>query len=196
MVGKKGFDPEALLRAMHLRPRVKTEEEKRYGTFNRRMMAASIDSLLITAIIAPVVDMVFVHYYGAPTVTVQDISARAMAGGNSAEAMRMFLQEMESSGYLDRWTINLRWQMYVLSVYTIVCWHFWSATPGKMLCRLKVVDAKTGGRMGDMQSILRVLGYFLSAATLGLGFFWIGIDKKRRGWHDLLAGTVVVRSKL
>jgi uncharacterized RDD family membrane protein YckC len=26
-----------------------------------------------------------------------------------------------------------------------------------------------------------------------LGLIWVGIDKRKQGWHDKLAGTVVVR---
>ena len=188
------LDPERLLRFARIRPRIVSEDEKRHGTFNRRMIAASLDSLVITALIAPVVDYFFIRYYGAPSITMQEIAMHAQQETNSADAMRMMWAEMQSSGFMDRWALNFRWQLYVLSIYTIICWHFWSATPGKMLCRLKVVDAKTGGPMGDWQSVVRVLGYFLSAVPFGLGFFWIAIDRKRRGWHDLLAGTMVVKT--
>jgi uncharacterized RDD family membrane protein YckC len=27
-----------------------------------------------------------------------------------------------------------------------------------------------------------------------LGFLWIAFDKRKQGWHDKLAGTVVVRT--
>ncbi|MGA7985503.1 MAG: RDD family protein [Burkholderiales bacterium] len=39
---------------------------------------------------------------------------------------------------------------------------------------------------------IRFLGYFVSIVPLGLGFLWIAFDRKKRGWHDLIAGTVVV----
>lgn len=187
------FDADKWMRILLLRPRKISEEEKRYGTFNRRMIAASLDSLLITVLIAPVVDYFFIQSHGPSTVDVQEIAFRAAQQANSAEAVRFFLHEIQSSGFLERWLINFRWQLYVLCIYVTLCWHFWGATPGKILCRLKIVDSKTGEAMGDWQSILRVLGYFLSAVPFGLGFFWIGINKKRRGWHDLLAGTEVVR---
>jgi len=29
-----------------------------------------------------------------------------------------------------------------------------------------------------------------------LGFAWIAIDPKKRGWHDIAAGTVVLRRTL
>lgn len=187
------FDIEKWMRHAKLRPRIVSEEEKRYGTFNRRMIAASLDTLLITVLIAPVVDYMFIRTYGPPTISINEIAAQARQFTDSAQAAHYFMEEMKSSGFLDRWTANLRWQIYVLAIYATICWHFWAATPGKIICRLKIIDAKTGGKMGDWQSILRLLGYFLSGAVLGLGFFWIGIDKKRRGWHDLLAGTEVVK---
>jgi uncharacterized RDD family membrane protein YckC len=28
-----------------------------------------------------------------------------------------------------------------------------------------------------------------------LGLIWVGFDSKKQGWHDKIAGTVVVRSK-
>ncbi|MDX2073751.1 MAG: RDD family protein [Alphaproteobacteria bacterium] len=188
------LDPEKFVRFALLRPRKISEEEKRHGTFNRRMIAASLDSLLITALIAPLVDFIYIKIYGMPTISIQEIATRAGQETQSGDALRAFLNEMQSSGFFDRWADNLRWQMLVWGVYTVLCWHYWSATPGKMLCRLKVIDAKTGGPLRPGQGILRALGYFISAVPLGLGFFWIGIDRKRRGWHDLFAGTLVVKT--
>ena len=39
------------------------------------------------------------------------------------------------------------------------------------------------------------LVYFVSIIPLCLGLIWVGLDKRKQGWHDKLAGTVVVRSK-
>jgi uncharacterized RDD family membrane protein YckC len=43
-----------------------------------------------------------------------------------------------------------------------------------------------------LRGILRYLGYSLSAISLFLGFFWILIDDRRQGWHDKIAGTLVI----
>jgi len=45
------------------------------------------------------------------------------------------------------------------------------------------------------QAIGRYLAYFVSALVLGLGFIWIAFDTRKQGWHDKLAGTVVVRAR-
>lgn len=79
-------------------------------------------------------------------------------------------------------------------VVTIWFWRRFLGTPGKMATKLKIVDAKTGNKMSVGQSIGRYFAYIVSTLPLCLGFIWVGIDKKKQGWHDKLAGTVVVRS--
>jgi len=72
-------------------------------------------------------------------------------------------------------------------------WFVKSSTPGKMLFKAKIVDAKTGGKPSKGQFIGRYFGYILSSLVLCLGFFWIGWDKRKQGWHDKLSGTIVVK---
>lgn len=67
------------------------------------------------------------------------------------------------------------------------------ATPGKMLLGLKVLDAKTGNLLTIGQALLRYAGYILSSLIFCLGYIWVGFDKKKQGWHDKMAKTVVVR---
>lgn len=76
---------------------------------------------------------------------------------------------------------------------TIAFWTYKSATPGKMAIKATVVDAKTGNPLTLKQSLLRYFGYFVSTIPLGLGLFWVGWDKKKQGWHDKMAGSVVIR---
>ena len=88
--------------------------------------------------------------------------------------------------------------LLILSLPTVVVIVFWKvkqATPGKMYISAKIVDAKTGGPASTGKLILRYIGYFLSALPLCLGFIWIAFDKRKQGWHDKLAGTVVVRER-
>ena len=77
----------------------------------------------------------------------------------------------------------------------IILWIYKSATPGKMLTGLIIVDAKTGEKPSIGQFIVRYLGYYVSIIPLSLGIIWVGIDKRKQGWHDKLAGTVVIKTK-
>lgn len=84
---------------------------------------------------------------------------------------------------------------YILPAGAVILfWVYKSATPGKMAFRLKIVDAKTGGPVSGGRLVGRYLGYYVSAIPLLLGMIWVGFDKKKQGWHDKLAGTVVVRN--
>jgi uncharacterized RDD family membrane protein YckC len=72
-------------------------------------------------------------------------------------------------------------------------WYYKQSTPGKMIFDSKIVDANTGGKMTTGQMVGRYFAYIISALPLGLGFLWVAFDKKKQGWHDKLAGTVVIR---
>ena len=78
----------------------------------------------------------------------------------------------------------------------LVCILFWtykSATLGKMMVNIKIVDATTGGKLTARQSFIRYLGYYVSIIPLLLGLIWVGIDKRKQGFHDKIAGTVVIK---
>lgn len=81
------------------------------------------------------------------------------------------------------------------AVVIIFFWLRKQATPGKMMVSARVVDAVTGNSLSTGQSIGRYLAYFVSTIPFGLGLLWVAFDAKKQGWHDKLAGTVVVRAK-
>jgi uncharacterized RDD family membrane protein YckC len=66
-------------------------------------------------------------------------------------------------------------------------------TPGKMALGLKVIQ-NTGAPMTFGVAFLRWVGYIISGIILDLGFAWIAFDRKKRGWHDMIAATYVVRT--
>lgn len=75
---------------------------------------------------------------------------------------------------------------------------FWmrsGQTPGMRPFNLYVVRDRDGGSVSGGQAILRLIGMWVAALPLYLGFIWIFIDSRRRGWHDLIAGTVVVERR-
>ena len=86
--------------------------------------------------------------------------------------------------------------LLILAVYNLAFWIWKSATPGKMMMRLVIVDARTGETPTMRQYFGRFFSYFLSAIPLLLGFLWIGFDQRKKGFHDKLANTAVVRSKI
>jgi uncharacterized RDD family membrane protein YckC len=68
-------------------------------------------------------------------------------------------------------------------------------TVGKMLTGLTIVNSD--GTPIGLVTILRrnLLGYVLTAATLGLGFLSSIFSSRGRALHDLVAGTIVIRGR-
>jgi len=66
------------------------------------------------------------------------------------------------------------------------------ATPGKHMMQLRVIDANTGDKPGWGKSTLRYLAYIISLLPLGLGFLWIAWDRRKQGFHDKIARTLVI----
>ena len=64
-----------------------------------------------------------------------------------------------------------------------------------MALSARVVDATTGNTLTVGQSIVRYLAYFIASLPLFIGYIWVAFDPRKQGWHDKLAGTVVVRPK-
>ncbi len=82
---------------------------------------------------------------------------------------------------------------YVLpAAAVLVFWKYRSATPGKIFMDAEIVDAATGGKPAGKQLLIRYLGYYVSTLPLLLGLVWVAFDPRKQGWHDKLAGTVVV----
>ena len=90
------------------------------------------------------------------------------------------------------------WELLVFlatAAAVIAFWRAFGATPGKIALGLKVVDARTGGAPGIGRLILRFFAYFVSAFPLYLGFLWAAIDRRKQGWHDKIARTIVINSE-
>ncbi len=67
-------------------------------------------------------------------------------------------------------------------------------TPGKGFLGLQVIRQDgTGLSYGD--AAIRTFSYILSAIPLYLGFFWIGFDRNKQGWHDKIAKTQVIKAE-
>jgi uncharacterized RDD family membrane protein YckC len=90
---------------------------------------------------------------------------------------------------------SLLWLVVILAVSLAYFPWFWARggqTPGMKLFRLRVVRDADGGPISGTAAVLRLLGFWVNSVVFYIGFIWIFVDKRRRGWHDLIAGTVVI----
>ena len=81
-------------------------------------------------------------------------------------------------------------------VYFIYFWGRKGSTPGKKMLKLgvrqRLYPTATIG-IGDGKAFVRLIGYAISSFLLFLPFLMILFNQERRGLHDFLAGTIVVR---
>lgn len=82
---------------------------------------------------------------------------------------------------------------YLLTVtYFVLLTYYTGRTLGKRLLQLRVISAENRP-MTFFEVVYReTVGKFLSGVILGVGYLMIGIDREKRGIHDLLADTNVI----
>ncbi|MFA7314403.1 MAG: RDD family protein [Candidatus Magasanikbacteria bacterium] len=86
------------------------------------------------------------------------------------------------------------WKALIPLAYVLIFWIWKGATPGKMVLGLKIIE-EDGKKLTWQKAVVRYLSMFLSGIAFCLGFFWIGFNPKKQGWHDLLAKTYVIKTK-
>lgn len=172
----------------------KDPPEYKYGTFNVRMIASTLDICLLFVVALPAVDFFMSQAFPPINMApIMQVLGSPEITSNPEQLLRALWKVMSEQSFIERFFVENILQVAFIALYIIPCWFRYSTTPGKMLFRLQILDEKTGERMSDRQAVKRFLGYFLSALPLTLGFVWIVFDKRRRGFHDMFAGTIVVR---
>jgi uncharacterized RDD family membrane protein YckC len=73
----------------------------------------------------------------------------------------------------------------------VAFWALVGQTPGMRLLSIHL-DAGGSQEIGLRRALRRLLAIPLSLLPLGLGFLAILMDPQRRGWHDKIAGTMVL----
>lgn len=150
------------------------DSEVIYVGFWIRFLAFLIDSMIATIAITPLVSTLI----GETLVSNYDLQ-------DSAQMMQ----------FLNDWSLKLGLELLFMATIFILFWMIKSATPGKMIFSAYIVDAKTLGKASPMQNVIRYFGYFVSMIPLFMGFLWIALDKRKQGWHDKFAGTLVIKGK-
>jgi uncharacterized RDD family membrane protein YckC len=78
-------------------------------------------------------------------------------------------------------------------IYFVGFWGWRGQTPGMIPFNMRIVMADDGSKPDWVRMLLRYVGLLISIAIFFLGVIWAGFDRRKQGWHDKIAGTVVVR---
>jgi len=138
----------------------------RYAGFWVRFLAILLDAILlgvITAALAPI---------WGPQITV--------TGTGTAAAVQVNAQANAISTLLGL-------------VYFAGMWSWRGQTIGMMPFNMQVVGVADGKKIDVFRGLLRYVGFIISIIPLFLGLIWAAFDDRKQGWHDKIAGTVVIR---
>ncbi len=84
----------------------------------------------------------------------------------------------------------------VFPVYFIGCWAATGQTIGMKAVGLRVVRGSDGGKLGWVGATKRFVGLMVSFMCFYVGVVWVAFEERKRGWHDMFAGTVVVQVEI
>jgi uncharacterized RDD family membrane protein YckC len=148
----------------------------KYAGFWRRFIAYMIDGCIISVILIVLAFIAGVAFF-----------AGTISGGGG-----MLMSDFENPEKMASFAM---WFWVVSSLINIAYFTYFygttGRTPGKMLLGLQVVSTE-GKPISFGIAFLRSVGYMISSLVFCLGFIWIGLDRKKQGWHDKIAGTVVI----
>ncbi len=147
-----------------------------FGGFWRRFIAYMIDGFIVSVVIIFLGVVAGVAYISG-----------AMSGDGSAIVARM--TDPAKLASLTAWIWVLT---FAVNIAYFTYFHGSTGrTPGKRLLGLQVVSV-TGESISFGTAFLRSVGYLVSSLVFCLGYLWVAFDRRKQGWHDKIAGTVVI----
>jgi len=148
----------------------------KFAGFWRRLIAYLIDSTIISIVLVILWMIAMMAFFiGAAT------------GEESAWIPDLANPTKISSVMIFIWLF-----LFVITIGYFTYFHGTTGrTPGKMLLGLQVVN-EDGTPVTFGIAFLRSVSYLVSGVIFYLGFIWAAFDKRKQGWHDKIAGTVVI----
>jgi len=136
-------------------------------------------------VVASVIDSIILFILWVPFLFLMNLNgaiAMSQAENELAETIVALILGM---------TITLMQQILYWLYYAILHSSAWQATVGKKLLGLVVVD-EHGDRISFGRATGRYAAILLSTLLFGIGLLMVGWTERKRGLHDMLAGTYVI----
>ena len=149
-----------------------------YGGFWIRFLAFFIDQIILGIVAAP---LYFIMVLPRIIPIIQDAHE---SGEPSPEMIASIVGTALTSGFI---VLIGAWLYDALLTSSP-----WQGTVGKKILRLKVTD-EAGNRIGFGRATGRFVGKVLSQMIAYIGYIMIAFTDRKRGLHDILAGTLVMK---
>jgi len=150
----------------------------RYGGFWLRLLAHLIDHVILGAIAAPLFFMLVL-----PSI----VRVINEAERNREPSPELIIAIVSSVFIYIVLAFVGQWLYEALLTSSS-----WQATLGKRVLQLKVTD-EFGNRIGFGRATGRFFAKIVSSMFFCIGFIMVGLTDRKRGLHDMLAGTLVMK---
>jgi uncharacterized RDD family membrane protein YckC len=152
---------ERVSRRIFLRPK-RLEPTSRAGFFTR-VLALGIDALIVNFTLVALAALIRIF----------------------GEALGLWTSSPDSEAF----AVGAFFWFLLSSAYLFIFWSLSGQTPGMQFLDIRI-ESHGERRIGPRAAFRRLLGFWASAAMLGLGFIGTLYRIDRRGLHDRLGGTV------
>jgi uncharacterized RDD family membrane protein YckC/ribosomal protein L40E len=156
------------------------ENQIQYAGFWMRLVAFLINGIILYILVSIVSVVVFLGRYGESA-----YSSLTSSLGSPEEVNNQYFWAFVGLACLTGFIVTI--------IYSAVSIGAWGRTIGKMALKLKVVKPD-GSRVSYWRALGRSLAYYLNGFTLGLSFLMIAFTKNKRGLHDYIADTIVIKT--
>lgn len=155
-----------------------------YADLIPRLFASTLDLALLAIISNPVTTFVswklslYLFKVNITNITIDSLRVSELAEYIDTKSLLLYILLVFIMNFL------------ITGTYFVGFWTYCSATPGKMIMRMKIVDAETLEKPTKWQFVKRFLGYI----TIPLGIWFVPFSKQHRALHDILSGTAVIKN--
>ena len=146
-----------------------------YGGFWIRVLAYLIDRIVVGAIYSPIA-----IYFALRMVA--ELRRLPPNGPEQLAPIFHFVSIIVPLAFLVQWLYE-----------ALLTSSSWQATVGTRVLDLKVTD-EGGNPISFERATARFFAKVLSSLTLGIGFLMVAFTARKQGLHDLLAGTLVMKT--
>jgi len=146
----------------------------RYGGFWRRVLAYIIDAIILSIVGGVISGSVLGSAAGLSSLT---------AGGDPTAAFTGAMAGVQVVSFVLNW-------LY----FAILESSSMQGTLGKKALGMIVTDLD-GGRISFGRATGRYFAKILSALVLCIGYIMVGFTERKRGLHDMIANTLVIKTR-
>ena len=168
-----------------------------FAGFWRRFWAYVIDSLVLTVpiwfvatplILGAISSVKFSVLFGPGSWTLNQTTGTYVPTAAAVAQLRILFTDL-----LQPFAVLFAVSAVAQFGYFALFWSRRGATLGQQLLGLEVRNALTGTWISFGRGCLRVIGYLIASIFFDLGFILAAFDARKQGWHDKIAGTVVIK---